>query len=238
MVSLGTSDFVGYAARGGDVAQVPKPVGATLGAYFTSAIQGMVGGNPVWKGVVSTVPDILALPYFNFIPYNAIPLDAASATALNTQLGAGFNAAINGAAGGGLLTTTEATARQLTWAAGANPILINDSSLTDLLPIWQTLVNIGAMSGDDLNMNGIPDAIESLSPYRYARMAVATDKAVLGAQPVLGVAHPVYTTAAIGVSWPLEDQYILTGPELVEYETARATLNAVSYTHLTLPTKA
>ena len=57
-------------------------------------------------------------------------------------------------------------------------------------------------------------------------MAVATDKAVLGAQPVLGVAHPVYTTAAIGVSWPLEDQYILTGPELVEYETARATLNA------------
>jgi len=234
MVSLGTSDFVAYAARGGDINQAPKPDAATLGTYFAGILAtptGLVGANPIWKGVMSTVPDLLAMPYFHFIAYNAIPLDAASATAANAGF-ASFNGILTGAAGAGLLTTSEAAARQLTWAAGNNAILINDSTLTDLLPVWMALVGAGVIPADDLNMNGIPDAVEQLSPYRYARMATANDKPILSAQTVLGTAHPVYTTATIGVSWPLEDGYIMTAAELVEYETLRAAVNTSIKTYV------
>ena len=37
MTWLGHSDFLGYAARGGDQAQVPIPDAATLGGYFQSS---------------------------------------------------------------------------------------------------------------------------------------------------------------------------------------------------------
>ena len=66
-------------------------------------------------------------------------------------------------------------------------------------------------------------------PYRYARMATANDKAVLAAQGVLGLpntAPGVNPPPVWGVSWPLSDEHVLTATELVEFETARATLNA------------
>ncbi len=223
MAWLGHSDFFAYAARGGDIAQVPKPSGAVLTAYFESGINAMVGGNPIWKGIVGTVPDVLALPFFNLVPYNPVPMDAASATAANAGF-ASFNTILTVAAGAGLLTTAEAAARQLVFAAGANALVINDSSLTNLLPVWTALVP-AVIPPDDLNMNGIPDAIEQLAPFAFARMATANDKPLLSAQPVIGTAGP-YPSTVIGVSWPMDDQYILTGAELLEFETERATLNA------------
>ena len=230
MAWLGASDFVGYAAKGGDIAQAPKPDGATLSAYWGQALTAMISSNQVAKGIVGTVPDILALPYFNFIASDAIPLDAATATALNTQLGGGFNQLISAAAANGLgVTAAEATQRQLVWKEGQNNLLMNDSSLTDLFPVWTNLVAAGVLSADDLNGNTIPDAIEPLMPYRYARMATANDKAVLAAQGVLGLpntAPGVNPPPVWGVSWPLSDEHVLTATELVEFETARATLNA------------
>ena len=190
----------------------------------------MISSNQVAKGIVGTVPDILALPYFNFIASDAIPLDAATATALNTQLGGGFNQLISAAAANGLgVSAAEATQRQLVWKEGQNNLLMNDSSLTDLFPVWSNLVAAGVLSADDLNGNTIPDAIEPLMPYRYARMATANDKAVLAAQGVLGLpntAPGVNPPPVWGVSWPLSDEHVLTATELVEFETARATLNA------------
>ncbi len=218
MAWLGASDFVGYAAKGGDAALAPKPDGATLSAYWGQALTAMISSNQVAKGIVGTVPDILALPYFNFIVSNAIPLDAATATALNAQLGAGFNGSLTGLAGAGMLSTAEAAQRQLTWAAGQNYILINDESLTDLAPLWRVLVGAGAMTAADTL---------ALYPYRLSRQATDNDKAVLAAQGVLGLPNAaVPGTPTWGVSWPLSDEHVLTATELVEFETARATLNA------------
>jgi len=218
MAWLGASDFVGYAAKGGDAALAPKPDGATLSTYWGLALTSMISANQVAKGIVGTVPDILALPYFNFIVSNAIPLDAATAAALNAQLGAGFNGSLTGLAGAGFLTTAEAAQRQLTWAAGQNYILINDESLTDLGPLWDGLVAA-------LQMSAAQRA--GLEPYRYARQATDNDKAVLAAQAVLGIPNAAIPgTPTWGVSWPLSDEHVLTATELVEFETARATLNA------------
>ena len=218
MAWLGASDFVGYAAKGGDVAQAPKPDGATLSVIWGQALTAMISSNQVAKGIVGTVPDILALPYFNFIVSNAIPLDAATAGALNAQLGAGFNGSLNGLAANAMLSAAEAAQRQLTWAAGQNYILINDESLTDLAPLWRVLVGVGAMT---------PADTVALYPYRQSRQATDNDKAVLAAQGVLGLPNTaIPSNPTWGVSWPLSDEHVLTATELVEFETARATLNA------------
>ena len=218
MAWLGASDFVGYAAKGGDVAQAPKPDGTTLSVMWGQALTAMISSNQVAKGIVGTVPDILALPYFNFIVSNAIPLDAPTAAALNAQLGAGFNGSLNGLAANAMLSATEAAQRQLTWSAGQNYILINDESLTDLGPLWDVLVGAAQMSAAQR---------AGLEPYRFARQATDNDKAVLAAQGVLGLPNTAIPgDPTWGVSWPLSDEHVLTATELVEFETARATLNA------------
>ena len=225
MAWLGASDFVGYAAKGGDVAQAPKPDGATLSVIWGQALTAMISSNQVAKGIVGTVPDILALPYFNFIVSNAIPLDAATAAALNAQLGAGFNGSLNGLAANAMLSAAEAAQRQLTWSAGQNYLLMNDSSLTDLGPLWDVLVGATQMSAAQR---------AGLEPYRQARQATDNDKAVLAAQGVLGLPQSVGPDGTAGtaddpiwgVSFPLSDEHVLTATELVEFETARATLNA------------
>lgn len=223
---LGHSDFIGYAARGGDAAQVPKPDAATLGAYYGQALGAMLTLNPAWKGVVGTVPDILASPYFQFIsatvaPANAIiPLNATDDAATLASLAAlagGYNQTVNGLAAGGAITAQEATARQLGWSAGANAALVNDENLTDLGPYWDGMVGAGQLDAPTRAM---------LEPYRIARHAAAGEILPLSAQAVLGLPiSPSMPTAVWGVSYPLSDQYFLTGAELMEFEIARKTFN-------------
>jgi hypothetical protein len=237
---LGHSDFLGYAARGGDQAQVPIPDAATLGGYFQSALGGMMLANPVWKGVVGTVPDILATPYFQYIaavagkPSGIIPLDpndpvAAGSLPALQGLATNFNALLDGMAAHPSipLTAQEAQIRKLSWEFGANAALINDESLTDLYPLWEMLVGTH-ISADDLNLNGVPDALEQLAPYRMARQATDNDILPLSAQVVIGESAgvPGVPTAVWAVSWPLEDEHVLTGTEIYEFEVARKTYNA------------
>ena len=220
---LGFSDFVAYSARGGDEAQAPKPNATELGAYYQTALGAMLTMNPGWKGVVGTVPDLLALPYFQFIastvakPSGIIPLhptDDAATIGLLQTLAAGFNQSLAGGVGLLFITDDEAAARQLSWSAGANAVLINDESLTDLGPLWDGLVAASLMDATTR---------AQLEPYRMARMATDNDILPLAAQQVLGVA--VTPTVVWGVTAPLTDEYVLTASELYEFEVARATVN-------------
>ena len=221
---LGFSDFVAYSARGGDEAQAPKPNSTELGTNYQTALGAMLTMNTAWKGVIGTVPDLLALPYFQFIaatvakPSGIIPLhptDDAATIGLLQGLAAGFNATLAGLSAQGYLSDTEAAARQLSWSAGANAALINDESQTDLGPLWDALV-AGSL------MDAATRA--QLEPYRLARMATDNDILPLAAQAVLGVA--VTPTVVWGVTAPLTDEYVLTATELYEFEVARATVNA------------
>ena len=96
---------------------------------------------------------------------------------------------------------------------------------TDLGPLWDQLVLAAQMSAAQR---------AGLEPYRFARQATDNDKAVLAAQGVLGLPQSVGLDGIAGtaddpiwgVSWPLSDEHLLTATELVEFETARLTLNA------------
>ena len=168
MTWLGHSDFLGYAARGGDQAQVPIPDAATLGGYFQSALGGMMLANPVWKGVVGTVPDLLAAPYFQFIaatvakPTEIIPMANDATLAQLQGLAAGFNALNTSLAGLGYITAQEAGMRTLSWSVGANSILVEDETLTDLGPLWDALVGLGLLDAGTR---------AALNPFRMARQA-------------------------------------------------------------------
>ena len=225
---LGFSDFVAYAARGGDESQAPAPNSAELGGFYQQALGAMMTSNPAWKGVVGTVPDLLALPYFQFIaatvgkPTNLIPLDATDDAATIGQLqalAAGFNQTVHGLAALGALTAEESAMRQLSWSAGMNSVLVNDESLTDLGPLWDTMVVKAQLDATTR---------AQLEPFRMARQAVSDSEIVpLSAQAVLGEAvSPATPTAVWGVTVPLSDEYFLTGGELQAFEIARATVNA------------
>lgn len=70
------------------------------------------------KGAIANIPDVLDAPFFHTIPYNALPLDDASAA----QLNAGY-AQLN------MLIKSMGGTDTLVFAAGPNPLVIQDASL-------------------------------------------------------------------------------------------------------------
>ncbi|MGB3180841.1 MAG: SGNH/GDSL hydrolase family protein [Cyclobacteriaceae bacterium] len=83
---IGNNDILGYALAGGDGDEI-TPV-----SNFTQAMQGVVGtlvaANSDIEGAIANIPDILEIPYFTTVPYNAFALSADQAAAANAGLAA------------------------------------------------------------------------------------------------------------------------------------------------------
>lgn len=212
---IGGNDVLGYAISGGTgVVQTGNPDPSTYGPnditdpgvftqVFGSMVQTLTANGA--KGAVVTVPSIVNLPFFTTVPYNAIPLDQATADLLN----GGF-AAYNGGLQQvyGLLVQQQvidqATAdaeiaqRTINFAAGQNAVTIVDEDLRDL-------------SGF-----GLPNY----------RQATEEDFLVLTSSGVLGTVVGGNPTQINGLSVPLEDQWVLTPQEQNNIETATNAYNA------------
>jgi hypothetical protein len=80
---LGNNDVLGYATTGGSGAVPLTDLTAFTGQY-TTAINAILGSNPNLKGVIATIPNVTAIPFFRVVAWNAVPLDAATAGALTT----------------------------------------------------------------------------------------------------------------------------------------------------------
>lgn len=210
----GMDDFMLYAANGGDQTRVPHPTPASgAGQYgfdvqYGGAIGLLLGSNPNLKGVVANFPDIFKMPHFTSVPWNAIVFtssasDAANITATNTAYApynGGLDAALAGGAGALGLTQAEVDKRKINFVVGANGIVIEDESLTDL-------------SGF-----GLPSI----------RQATENDIFPLSAGGVLGTEEtPGDPTTTWGVGKALTDQYVLIPAEVQEIVTARAAYNTI-----------
>jgi len=114
---IGANDVLRYALEGGE--------GATSGMNdeditpldgFKASIAEIVADlkSKTSDGVIANIPPVGAIPYFNTVPYNALPLDQATADLLN-----GKYAAYNQAADANNLPRIEVT-------AGANALVIED----------------------------------------------------------------------------------------------------------------
>ena len=121
----GGNDALGYATSGGtgsltSSADFDFAFGTTMGALAQ-----------VPGGIVANVPDVTAIAYLNTIPYNAVPLDAATADLLNGGFAA-YNGGLAVAQAFGLISADEVASRTITFAEGPNAVTMVDEYLTYL----------------------------------------------------------------------------------------------------------
>lgn len=140
---IGANDVIWYGFAGGDDAVAKDQTGnvdaSLYGLYdisdpivvassVTAIVTRFKTENPAVKGVLINVPDVTTIPYFTTVPYNAVPLDQATADALNAAY-APYNAGIAQALAA---NPDEVTQRTITFVEGQNAVVILDEDLTDL----------------------------------------------------------------------------------------------------------
>ncbi len=202
---LGADDVLAYALNGADQNDPTKPLTpvANFSGAYSLALSTTLGANATANGAVINIPDISSLPHFSLVPYNAIPLDAATAAGITALLANNYNAFLDGMTALTVITADEAAKRKLVYKAGQNAILINDETLTDLTPYMA-----GPYAG--------------LLPYAKARQTASTDLIPLGTSAILGKNG---SFGVLGVSEPLADKYILIPSEITQIQTSTDAFN-------------
>jgi hypothetical protein len=194
------NDFASYTLFGASdfplgPLELEGPTGMLAGVVGT--IQALSASVP--NGVITTLPDPTVTATFTTIPWNAIPLDAATAGLLNAQLAPPYNGGLLAAQAAGLISAEEVALRTLNAVEGDNGALIEDSDLTDLSAL------------------GLPSL----------RLTNENDRISLFASQNLGtVPDPSNPLGIVGVTIPLADFVILTATEIDEIQTKLATANA------------
>ena len=209
---IGGNDVLGYALSGGSgIDQTGNTNPLTYGVnditdpnvfaqVFSNMATALTANGA--KGVVANIPYITSLPNFTTVSYNAIPLDAATATQLNAAFAA-YNGGLDYVLSLGIvptLTQAEVDKRKVTFVEGQNAVLILDEDLTDLTAINPSLTNMRQATADDL--------------------LILASSEILGT-PVGG--NPQYIN---GVSVPLADNWVITPQEQLAIKTATDAYNA------------
>lgn len=208
---IGNNDVLGYATSGGDGSSAITPVSGVPGVGFDGSYGALIatltaGGR---QGVVANIPNVVDIPHFTTVPYNPVPLDAATAAAVNgayAPYNGGLQAALGALAGTGLFTQEEVDARTITFVAGSNnAVVIEDESLTDL----------GAIN-------------PAFAALPKIRQATANDLLVLPAASFIGtLAVPGNPLTVNGVAIPLADKWVLIPSEQEEIAVATEAFNQI-----------
>ena len=215
---IGNNDVLSYATSGGSgVDQKGNTNPATYGsndisdpAVVAGSIKGVLDAMKAagsTQGVIGNIPYITSIPYFTTVPYNPLTPAAlgANITALNTNLYGPLKQALTAFGQGNRINLLSSTS--------ANPVLIKDTSLANL-SVQLTAALTPAL--------GAATAAAFGQIYGQARQATAEDHVLLTASSVIATANPA-APASInvnGVSFPLENQYVLTKTEAALVKTA------------------
>ena len=218
---IGNNDVLSYATSGGvGTNQTGNTNPSTyssnditdpnvLAGSIRTVLEGMrsVGAT---KGVIANIPNVTSIPFFTTIPYNAVPLNEAYAATLNAQLVGRLKP---------ILTALGQGDRLKTLVVGQNPLLIKD----------ETLANLSAQITAALTSNGVPAALAAFigTTYGQARHATSEDLILLSTKSVIntdvtGVPAPFNK---LGITYPLEDKYVLTKSEVAEIQRATDAYN-------------
>jgi len=221
---IGANDVLAYATSGGiGVDQTGNLNPATYGgnditdpnvfASVYSTIVNTLTSNGA-KGVVATVPNITSIPFFTTVPFAPLTTEAlggtANITALNTQLYGPLKQALTAFGQGGRINLLSETT--------VNPLLIKDESLANL-QVQLTAALTPAVGAQTAAFIG--------ATYGQARQATAQDLILLTTRSVIGAA-PAGVPAPFdkfGVTYPLQDQHVLTATEVTLVNTATGSFN-------------
>lgn len=207
----GENDVLGYATSGGDGTNPITPVSGAPGVGFDGSYGALIAALTAGgaQGVVANIPNVLNIPHFTTVPHNPIPLDAATAAAVNgayAQYNGGLQAALSALAGTGLFTQEEVDARTISFTDGTNnAVVIEDETLTDL----------GAIN-------------PAFAALPKIRQATAEDLLVLPAASFIGTLAVEGNPLSVnGVAIPLADKWVLLPSEQEEITTATAAFNQI-----------
>tara|TARA_R110002111_G_scaffold92834_3_gene144202 strand:+ start:18551 stop:20029 length:1479 start_codon:yes stop_codon:yes gene_type:complete len=173
---IGNNDVLGYALSGGESNTMsedydPITPQATFDFAYSTLVSTLTAGGA--QGVVANIPDVTAIPHFTTVPHNPVPLDAATAGALN-QGYATYNGGLQFAFTNGLLTQEEVDKRTVVFSESANNALVLiDEDLTDLSSFG--IPNYRQATAADLFL--LP--LLSLIPQGYGTQIQLEDKWVL-----------------------------------------------------------
>jgi len=218
---IGNNDVLGYALGG-----ATNPNILTSQQDFQQQFELTINSlmtNTSAQGIVANIPQILAIPIFRAVPYNAIPLDQQTADQLNSAFD-GFHQVLDGLVANNLLDEEDADRRRVSFQQGNNPILIVDPGLDDLTSRFDLLRTLGQIDDEQR---------AALQPYVQSRQMVVDSQVgpelvLFSAASVLGtLADPNNPNTPIGLAIPLGAQYTLTAENILEIETARGTFNAI-----------
>ena len=232
---IGNNDVLGYVTAGGaGMDQAGNLDPSTYGGSDISdpdVVAGSINGilqtmtSVGAQGVIANLPDVTTIPFLTTVPFAPLsPLNpdfAPQIPALNAQF-AGLNQVFDA------LGVPE---RKLVFSeTAASAVVIKDESLADLsAQITATLQAVGTDPATSAVLGFV---------YGQARQATADDLLVLTSQNVIaelneeafatlqGLGLPPATAGQLavnGITWPLEDQWVLT-PE--EQDTANAAVTA------------
>lgn len=220
---IGNNDVLSYATSGGiGKDQTGNVNPATYGgndisdpAVVAGSIQTILQTMKtagVTKGVIANIPYVTSIPYFTTVPYKPLSPAAlgANITSLNTLYGT-LKQALTAFGAGDRINLLSATA--------ANPVLIKDTSL-DNLSVQLTAALTPAL--------GAPTAAAFGQIYGQARQTTADDYILLPSRSVIGttVTGAPATINVYGISYPLENQHVLTKVEAAKVKTAVDAYNA------------
>jgi lysophospholipase L1-like esterase len=205
---IGNNDVLSYATSGGTgTNQAGNQDVSTYGpnditdpgvfAYvYQQLLDALTAGGA--KGVVSTIPDVSSIPFFTTIPYNPIPLtDQPVVDALNGAY-AQYNQGLQQLVALSVITPEEAAQRTISFSLGANALVIEDETLTDLTGY------------------GLPSI----------RQATSEDLILLTAKAIIGKPDPNNPQLINGLTIPLADNWVLIPQEITDIRTATTAFNA------------
>lgn len=220
---IGNNDILSYASSGGSgVDQTGNLDPSTYGfnditdpnvfaGAYSAQVDALTGGGA--KGVLVNIPDVTSIPFFTTVPGPAIPLDAATAGAVNAQFGLYNTQVLPGLAGLAIISPAEAAARMINFSAGQNYPIITDVDLTDISAILQ---------GPPFNLDA-----QTAGLLGQLRQANASDLLLLTSASILGTTpDPTNPLGVVGVSIPVSNQYVLTAAEKTRVTNAANAYNA------------
>jgi hypothetical protein len=220
---IGNNDILSYATSGGSgVDQTGNLDPSTYGpnditdpnvfaSVYSQEVDALAANGA--KGVLINIPEVTSIPYFTTVPTNAIPLDAATAGALNAQFDAYNTQILPGLVGYGVISPEEAAYRMIHFEAGQNFPIMNDNDITDVTQILQ---------GPPLNLPApLAELLGKLRQVKPDDLIVLPASSVLGTTP-----DPNNPQGVIGVSIPLENQFVLTTTEQDRVTNASMAYNA------------
>lgn len=159
------------------------------------------------KGVIANIPYVTSIPYFTTVPYNPLTPTAlgANLTTLNTSLYGPLKQALTAFGAGDRINLLSATS--------ANPVLITDESLPNLS------VQLTAALTPSL---GAATAAAFGQIYGQARQTTAEDYILLTTKGIIGTTATGVPSSinVYGISYPLQNQHVLTKVEAAKVKTA------------------